>query len=222
VTVGIPHSQHQAVYEAVNRLQTLTHRPASAEQVHQVIGNYSLLRPIRQNGVPWRTLITSDARMATLWTLAVAGSTWGVEFADSFLEFCTAVLVGPVCAVSREECKEAFAAFVAVATIARARPIAHEELGHCQKVWWMVDIIEKVPRSQASEQLQLPATSGRHLSISTPRQTHSTSLAESVDILRMPIRTAPLAYAAMGGFCLQRGSKISDEGWRYASCADPQ
>jgi hypothetical protein len=81
--------------------------------------------------------------MATVWTLAVAGSMWGEEFADSFLEFCTALLVGPVCAVTREECKEAFSACVAVATIARARPIAHEELRHCSKVWWIVDLIDK-------------------------------------------------------------------------------
>lgn len=143
VLVGISNFQHTAVYEAVNRLQTLTHRPVSADQVHLIIGKNALLRPLRQNGVAWRTLTTSDTHMATLWTLAVATSMWGLEFVDSFLEFCTAAFVGPICAVSREECEEAFAACVAVATIARARPIGLEELRSCMKVWWMVDVIER-------------------------------------------------------------------------------
>ena len=143
VLVGISNFQHTAVYEAVNRLQTVTHRPASIDQVHLIIGKNPLLRPLRQNGVAWRTLATSDTRNATLWTLAVATSMWGPEFVDSFLEFCIAVSVGPICAVSREECEEAFAACVAVATIARARPIGLEELRSCMTVWWMVDVIER-------------------------------------------------------------------------------
>lgn len=144
VTVGIPNFQHAAVYDAVNRLQTLYHPPASADQMHLIIGKHALLRPVRQNGVAWRTFsTTSGTRMATLWILAVSASMWGPEFVDSFLEFCTAMLMGPVCAVSREEVKEAFAACVAVATVARARSIGQEELSSCMKVWWMVDVIER-------------------------------------------------------------------------------
>lgn len=137
---------HSAVHNTVNRILAATGETVTRSEVDQFIGTSNYIRPIRQNSFNWRSLRSPYSRRVAIWTLATSCSIWGLEFVAAFLEFCTACLVGPVCSVTREECKEGFAACVAVATVARTREgnsaITNHELASCTRALWMFEVVE--------------------------------------------------------------------------------
>jgi len=137
---------HSAVHDTVNRIIAASAESATLSEVEYFIGRSNILRPLPQHLLDWRSLATPTARRVAVWTLAASCSMWGLDFVQSFLEFCTATLVGPICGVTRDECKEGFAACVAVATIARARPrspITNQEIACCARALWVLEVIER-------------------------------------------------------------------------------
>ena len=142
------HLMHSGVHVTVNCILAASAESATLQEVQYIVGASNIVRPIRQNSLNWHVLTTPRARRVAVWTLAVSCSIWGPEFADSFLEFCTAALVGSVCGVTRQECREGFAACVSIATIARARvvcsagPITNQEITRCTHALWVLGIIE--------------------------------------------------------------------------------
>jgi hypothetical protein len=147
IKAGASFSGHAAVHDTVNRILAAFGESATREEIECFIGTNTsgLVRPVAQHSVKWHTLGTPAARRVAVWTLAVSCSIWGSEFVPSFLQLCTAALVGPICGVTREECKEGFAACVAVATIARAREnqIMVQEIRNCSQALWVLDVIER-------------------------------------------------------------------------------
>jgi hypothetical protein len=133
-----------AVLDTTNRILAASGESVTVPQVEYLVGTkQGIFRPMRQMTIKWNTLATPNSRRAAVWVLATSCSIWGLEFVDSFMDFCGAALVGPVCGVTREECKEGFAACVAVATVSRARPITGEELASCTTALWILDVIER-------------------------------------------------------------------------------
>jgi hypothetical protein len=146
MNITYDHFMYDGTHRAVNILLAASGESAMVEEVGPFIGKKEFLRrPIAQRTPKWRILSTPRARRIAVWTLAVGCSIWGLEFMMSFLDLCNAALVGPVCAVTRQECKEGFAACVAVATIARARsdcPITSGEIACCHRVLRILEVLE--------------------------------------------------------------------------------